>query len=524
MAIADQITRIQNAKAAIKTAIEGKGVTVGDGTIDTYAEKINQIVTGDNTDFMHLVSGSSASLTIPAGTTSIRRSCFYDYYALKGVTIPNSVTNIGVNAFCNCTGLLSITIPNSVTAIGAYAFQRCTAMTHAVLPANLTSVEGYVFDGCSKLQELTIPAKVTTMKVSALTIGSSTNKATITMKPTTPPTIQSNTIGANVEKIIVPATSLQAYKTAPIWSNYASIIEADGPVVRYFLISVAEADSLDADVTFKSNGVTYTHIKKQGVDLIYSGGDSMDNLTAYTRGEGDVDIWSSSAYQYIDVYSDPNNVLADWVANMVNYPSTYSRGYKIYETWILNQTVQIPLDPEGAQKIFTVEFLANDTPFVAIGLSGGLQNKLYYNTDDQVVSPYTEGSNTWLFPTYRTLDFLQDIHDGSESWNELIQWLSNNGIQVTRPTYGSFQIAETPTIDDDEEMFYLFEAENVEYNRFYYSLPGSIDYSWGNFEGPSVNAYSEAWNDPALRNVVFKIPPTRLYTWLQNNANWEGKN
>ena len=225
MSVNSQIARIQNAKAAIKTAIEGKGVTVGNGTIDTYAEKINQIVTGDDTDFIHLISGSSASLTIPAGTTSIRRSCFFDYYTLTGVTIPNSVTNIGVNAFCNCTGLLSITIPNSVTAIGAYAFQRCTAMTHAVLPANLTSVEGYVFDGCAKLQELTIPANVTTMKVSALTIGSSINKATITMKPTTPPTIQSNTIGANVEKIIVPIGTGDTYKAASVWSAHASIIE-----------------------------------------------------------------------------------------------------------------------------------------------------------------------------------------------------------------------------------------------------------------------------------------------------------
>lgn len=225
MSVNSQIARIQNAKAAIKTAIEGKGVTVGDGKIDTYAEKINQIVTGDDTDFIHLISGSSAPLTIPAGTTSIRRSCFFDYYALTGVTIPNSVTNIGVNAFCNCTGLLSITIPNSVTAIGAYAFQRCTAMTHAVLPANLTSVEGYVFDGCAKLQELTIPANVTTMKASALTIGSSTNKATITMKPTTPPTIQSNTIGANVERIIVPVGTGDTYKAASVWSAHASIIE-----------------------------------------------------------------------------------------------------------------------------------------------------------------------------------------------------------------------------------------------------------------------------------------------------------
>lgn len=48
MSIATEITRLQTAKANIKTAIEEKGVTVGDGTIDTYAEKIGEISGGDN--------------------------------------------------------------------------------------------------------------------------------------------------------------------------------------------------------------------------------------------------------------------------------------------------------------------------------------------------------------------------------------------------------------------------------------------------------------------------------------------
>ena len=47
MSIDNEILRLRTAKADIKTAIENKGVTVGDGTIDTYAEKINEISGGD---------------------------------------------------------------------------------------------------------------------------------------------------------------------------------------------------------------------------------------------------------------------------------------------------------------------------------------------------------------------------------------------------------------------------------------------------------------------------------------------
>ena len=46
MSIATEIQRLQTAKNDIKTAIENKGVTVGDGLIDTYAEKINEISSG----------------------------------------------------------------------------------------------------------------------------------------------------------------------------------------------------------------------------------------------------------------------------------------------------------------------------------------------------------------------------------------------------------------------------------------------------------------------------------------------
>ena len=46
MSIANEIQRLQSAKADIKSAIEQKGVTVGNGTIDTYAEKISEISGG----------------------------------------------------------------------------------------------------------------------------------------------------------------------------------------------------------------------------------------------------------------------------------------------------------------------------------------------------------------------------------------------------------------------------------------------------------------------------------------------
>ena len=112
------------------------------------------------------------------GPFSIGREVFYDRDNLKTIIIPNSVTSIGEYAFAYCDNLTSIEIPNSVTSIGDSAFEGCTSLT------------------------------------------------SVYVKPTTPPTLGSYVfnINASGRKIYVPRASLNAYKTASGWKDYASAI------------------------------------------------------------------------------------------------------------------------------------------------------------------------------------------------------------------------------------------------------------------------------------------------------------
>ena len=64
MSIASEIQRLQTAKADIKAAIEQKGVVVGDGTIDTYAEKISEISSGGTDIDRCLKSGRFPNLNV----------------------------------------------------------------------------------------------------------------------------------------------------------------------------------------------------------------------------------------------------------------------------------------------------------------------------------------------------------------------------------------------------------------------------------------------------------------------------
>lgn len=60
MSISSQITRLNNAKAAIKTAIAAKGVTVPDNaTLDAIAQYITQITNADTVDGYHIAVNSN---------------------------------------------------------------------------------------------------------------------------------------------------------------------------------------------------------------------------------------------------------------------------------------------------------------------------------------------------------------------------------------------------------------------------------------------------------------------------------
>ena len=133
--------------------------------------------------------------------TSIGYRAFYTCSSLASITIPDSVTSIGDSAFDGCKSLESITIPNSVTSIEWGAFEGCSSLESVTIPEGVTKIEWYAFDGCSSLAE-------------------------VYCKPTTPPTGGYDMFNNNASgrKIYVPTESVEAYKSASYWSNYADNI------------------------------------------------------------------------------------------------------------------------------------------------------------------------------------------------------------------------------------------------------------------------------------------------------------
>lgn len=395
MAIYDQINRIKNAKAAIKTAIEGKGVTVGNGTIDTYAEKINQIQQGGDATTIMLVERTGTSVQIPVGTTKIGNYAFYVYPILTTVTIPNTVTSIGNYAF-GTSGLTSVTIPASVHAINKSCFAYCVDLATVSLPDSLTTIANDAFAGCRDLKALTIPANVTTIGANALNIGSASAKATLTMKPATPPTIQANTIGANVAKIIVPVNSLDAYKEAPNWSAHADIIELATPVEMWYITSVNETDyGTGGQAEFISNTQDFGQFTiTEGEGLFYD-----ETQVYYSNPTG----WQDENYRVLEFYQTPGESLATWLTNCA---------VPIVEKWELDEYPSPPVDAEGNPATYNTDFVSNGERFNTIWQDGSLRY------GDQTV--YVEGGG-WNNAYYKTLYFI------TQPTGDLLAWLQTNG-------------------------------------------------------------------------------------------------
>lgn len=187
MSIATEITRLQNAKANLKTAIEAKGVTVSQSaTLSDYPALVESIPSG--TDNFEAALNNSLTSYSNDSITTIRSYGLAYLTNLTSVSLPNLQTinsyafyndanldfgdsefpfprakgSIGAYAFRYCYGLKGeITLPTAVTSLGNYTFANCYNMTKFTALGAVTSIGAYTFQGATgkiaKVTEIHIP-------------------------------------------------------------------------------------------------------------------------------------------------------------------------------------------------------------------------------------------------------------------------------------------------------------------------------------------------------------------------------
>lgn len=199
---------------------------------------------------------SLTSIAIPNSVTNISSFAFYDCTSLTGVTIPDSVTNIGYAAFSVCKSLTDITIPSGVTSISEQAFNDCSSLTSITIPDSVTSIGKYAFSGCKSLTSIDIPDSVKTID-NYVFVGCSSLR-TMTVNATTPPTLGYSPIPAAIQRIYVPADSVDVYKSANRWKNYADKIWAIGYDEQWFTLTGDKDFICSEGSKYKKKEMKYT--------------------------------------------------------------------------------------------------------------------------------------------------------------------------------------------------------------------------------------------------------------------------
>lgn len=171
------------------------------------------------------------TMILPSSVTSIKTSAF-ELSGITDITIPPTVTYIHNAAFFLSEDLMSIVIPASVTMMGSSVFMGCRSLVNVSISTSLNGLDHSTFSGCRALVSITVPDNITSIGNSLF--YNCSNLSEIRFNSVVPPTVvlasgeTENIFAGNASGrlIKVPAGSVNAYKAAPYWSNYASSIVA----------------------------------------------------------------------------------------------------------------------------------------------------------------------------------------------------------------------------------------------------------------------------------------------------------
>lgn len=238
------------------------------GNAFDYCKNLKSLVILDKTREVNLYGMNSlTSLTLSSTVTNVS----LETPLLKELILPNNVTDVYLNAcnslsslsfpngiktiqLSNCNGLSSLTIPEGTEM---FELSECENIVSVSFPTSLTSLN---VKSCKKISttEVSIPKNVkggflqcwsslTTLTILANNFQYEPSKAlknviygpnvseidrlyvvneetTFTIQSATPPALEIYNYLPNTTIIKVPSSSVNAYKAAEIWSEYADLI------------------------------------------------------------------------------------------------------------------------------------------------------------------------------------------------------------------------------------------------------------------------------------------------------------
>ena len=221
MTTVEKLNYLISIKSDIKTAIENKGVDMTGVSFLGYAGKIGEIVSGIGYTDRDVIE--ARYIYDISNSASFVYSSAFEYKSVQTVDLPNCIY-VGNNAFFYCTNLTTVNLP-ACTALHNYAFKSCNNLSYISIP-NVTGLSEYCLANCTALQTISLPKCSYLSRYAFLSCSNLNTIYMGTELSTVATMVQSKALlGCSaLQSIYVPASLVDAYKSAKNWSYYSSII------------------------------------------------------------------------------------------------------------------------------------------------------------------------------------------------------------------------------------------------------------------------------------------------------------
>ena len=160
MTTVEKLNYLISIKSDIKTAIENKGVDMTGVSFLGYASKIGEITSGDGYTDRDIIE-VRYQYNI-ANSASFVYSSAFEYKNVQTVSLPNCLY-VGYKGFCSCASLTTVNLP-VCSSLHSAAFYSCTNLQTIYIGTALSTVAtmeaSNALSYCSALQSIYVPASL----------------------------------------------------------------------------------------------------------------------------------------------------------------------------------------------------------------------------------------------------------------------------------------------------------------------------------------------------------------------------
>lgn len=202
---------------------------------------------------------SLTDISIPL-VKEVGSQAFSNCSSLKDIELP-LITTINHWTFGNCSNLTSVKVP-SITEVATDAFYNCSSLKEVIGLENVITIKSSAFCGCSSLESVNLLKVVSVgdnafngtlitnvslpATLQSLGAGNFCNAAKVVLASTTPPVLTDgfgDHAFSSFTTFLVPETSLEVYRNADVWKQYASQMLSLSDVVDYDVTTTAQENT-----------------------------------------------------------------------------------------------------------------------------------------------------------------------------------------------------------------------------------------------------------------------------------------